>query len=277
MNHARPPKYLFLTGALLLIAILLLAILPHPAAAQEEAAPGRPGSILIWPVNPVIGADDRAAALWLENPGGAPTTLQIRIYAWAQADGGNVYAPQDAILGTPPIVTIAPGERQLIRLTRTAASPARTEQAYRVVVDEIPAAEGPAGAGAAVRFRMRYSLPLFAYGEGLADGSAPGARGKRAPASPAAPEADPTLLWRTGRDADGAFLEIRNAGPIHARLTGVALVGDGGSVPVAEGLLGYVLPGAAMRWPIAADARDASELLASINGAAPAPILRQPD
>lgn len=248
---------------LMALALLLLIALPRPAAAQSTG-----GAILIWPVDPVIEADQRAAALWLENPGKAPTTLQVRIYAWAQDGGKNGYREQDQILGTPPIVTIAPGEKQLIRLTRTIATPPDTEAAYRVVVDEIPVAKAAGEAGAAVSFRMRYSIPLFAYGQGLPS--------PQAAAKAKAPSArTPALTWRMVEDAEGRFLEIRNRGDIHARLTDVAF-GSGQADP-GKGLFGYVLPGATMRWPVASGTNVAGPLVASINGASPAPIERRTD
>lgn len=237
---------------LLLTAIVLLLGLSRPAAAQA-------GSILIWPVDPVIEADARAAALWLENPGKTPITLQVRIYSWAQNDGKNAYAPQEAILGTPPIVTIAPGARQLVRLTRTAPTPPAREQAFRVVVDEIPTALPANGDGAAVSFRMRYSLPLFTYGDGLS-----GKHGTR----PATAASAPQLAWRLVRDGGQEYLEIRNLGALHARLTDVAFARGG--VPnddaVAKGLFGYVLPGATMRWPLPEGTVAGSELIAAVNG-----------
>ena len=97
------------TPAFVLAASLSMA---SPLSAQPT------GSILLWPVNPVIEGDARAAALWLENPGELPITLQVQIYSWIQEDGRNVYANQEEILGSPPIVSIQPGERQLVRLTR---------------------------------------------------------------------------------------------------------------------------------------------------------------
>lgn len=274
MNAPLLPKSLLIPLLLMALALLLLLAIPQRAAAQ--AASGTTGgSMLLWPVHPVIEADERAAALWLENPGKAPVTLQVRIYAWAQQDGTNVYAAQDAILGTPPIATIAPGEKQLVRLTRTLATAPGTEAAYRVVVDEIPVAKPAGETGAAVSFRMRYSLPLFAYGKGLAS---PGAadRGKRRPqAAPA-----PLLSWRTGQDGEGRYLEIHNDGIVHARLTDVAFsdgpAASGGQI-VAKGLLGYVLPGAAMRWPIATSAGGSATLVASVNGAPAAPVARRAD
>jgi len=39
-------------------------------------------SILIWPIDPVLEADQQASALWLENRGDTPANLQVRVFAW---------------------------------------------------------------------------------------------------------------------------------------------------------------------------------------------------
>lgn len=287
MPPAANVRPLLLSILLVVLAIALLAVSAPRAAAQ--------GSILIWPVNPVIAADKRAAALWLENPGKAPVTLQVRIYAWAQADGRNVYAEQDRILGTPPIVTIAPGGKQLVRLTRTAPTAAASEAAYRVVVDEIPAARAAGETGAAVSFRMRYSLPLFAYGAGLRPPGPANGKNTDGAAQKTGTEArhalsnslhapTPTLDWRIVALGGGRHLEIRNRGIVHARLTGLAfsegkptIAGDGSSRGFPEGLFGYVLPGAVMRWPLPPDMRESDTLVAAVNGHAAAALERRLD
>lgn len=236
-----------LSVALLLVALVLLAVAPPPAGAQQ------PGSLLIWPVNPVIEGDARAAALWLENPGKAPITLQVRIYAWAQQDSHNAYAEQDEVIGTPPIVSIEPGQRQLVRLTRTTPPPAAAETPYRIVVDEVPTGNASAAPGASVSFRMRYSLPLFSYSQRD--------NGKAKPPAPA-----PQISWRAGADAGGRFLEIRNDGTGHARFTDVSFAAGPQKSSVAQGLLGYVLPGASMRWPLPRTVDTAGDLIATVNG-----------
>jgi len=55
---------------------------------------------------------------------------------------------------------------------------------------------------------------------------------------------------------------------VHARLTDVAIKQAGQSKPLAEGLLGYVLPGAVMRWPAPAALSNESALQVRVNGAA---------
>ena len=252
-------RSVWLSLALLLAALVLMIFTPGPLSAQQ------PGAVLIWPVNPVIEADKQAAALWLENPGKTPVTLQVRIYAWAQTGGKNVYADQQAIIGTPPIVTIAPGSKQLVRLTRSGPAPSEVEKPYRVIIDEIPVESAAAPTpGAAISFRMRYSLPLFVLGTPTL---ARDGRGSKAP--PVLPD----LSWRVVTDADDSTLEVSNRGAVHARLTDALL----GTTPLAEGLLGYVLPGETMRWPLPASARTSDMFHASINGTPRAPIQLQPD
>lgn len=140
---------------------LLLA--SQPAAAAT--------SVLIWPIDPVLEADQKAGALWLENRGTTPANLQVRVFAWRQGGFEEQFQAQREIIGSPPVANIAPGQKQLIRLTRTGSSPAGQEQAYRIIIDEIPSplpvdasTQAPT---AAIRLQMRYSVPLFVYGEGL--------------------------------------------------------------------------------------------------------------
>ncbi len=223
----------------------------------SAGASANPASVLIWPVDPVIEANRQATALWLENPGSTPILLQVRIFAWAQFDGENAYAAQNEIVGTPPMVRIEPGKRQLVRLTRTVPPAPGKEYAYRIVVDEIPAA-GTGGveatSGASVRFRMRYSLPLFVYGEGLDH------------RKPKEDKAFPTLHWTMKETGGKRFLEVRNEGNLHARLVGVGFSGNGKTQSVAPGLLGYVLPGATVRWPVPETVVADGSLVADVNG-----------
>lgn len=238
--------------ALGVIALLGLLAPSLPAAAN---------SLLIWPIYPVIESRQQAGALWLENRGNDTVTMQLRVFSWHQEGGENHYRPQQALVGSPPMMEIAPGERQLVRLIRQAPPAAGQEQAYRVIVDEIPALAAEATAGdaprAAVRLQMRYSLPLFVYGEGAAPPERLAGNGASYPG----------LSWRVVQQGGQPWLEIRNAGNRHARLNQVAFVQGDQRAEVAQGLLGYVLPGAARRWPLPQGLRPAGELRAQIQGA----------
>ena len=219
-------------------AMLALAML---AAGNACAA----SSVLIWPIDPVLEADQQASALWLENRGNETANLQIRVFGWSQSGFEEQYQNQRDVIGSPPVARIEPGQKQLVRLTRTKDVPPGQELAYRIIIDEIPSAQPATAEGgktaAAIRFQMRYSVPLFAYGAGL--WSKEDSTRARDPKGVGLPQ----LSWRTVAVDGKPYVEVRNQGAVHARLTDVAIKQAGQSKPLAEGLLGYVLPGAVMR------------------------------
>jgi fimbrial chaperone protein len=249
-------------------ALLVTAIAVAAAVTTGGRAFGA-ASVMVWPINPVIASDARATALWLENRGTAAVTLQIRVLGWTQQDFGDRFAeaPQELVT-SPPLATIAPGRRQLVRLMRTRDVPANSEISYRILIDEVPGPESPDASGAddqvamGVTFRMRYSVPLFVYGRGMRPPET------TAPRRDSAAAAQPALSWRVVSDEHGRFLQLRNAGATHARLSNVQLVTPASGFDVAAGLLGYVLPGADMRWPLPAGAPegDGVALRMAVNG-----------
>jgi fimbrial chaperone protein len=223
-------------------------------------------SVLIWPIDPVLEADQQASALWLENRGTETANLQIRVFAWSQSGFDDQYQNQRAVIGSPPVAKIEPGQKQLVRLTRTQAVPPGQELAYRIIIDEIPSATpvAPPADGktaAAIRFQMRYSVPLFAYGPGL--WSKDDSTRQRDPKGAGKPD----LSWKKVTEGGRSYVEMRNQGAVHARLTDAAFKQAGQSRPLVEGLLGYVLPGATMRWPIPDTVSADQPLQVRINGA----------
>ncbi|EJM87786.1 MULTISPECIES: fimbrial biogenesis chaperone [unclassified Pseudomonas] len=236
------------------LAMLLLG------AVKVQAA----SSVLIWPIDPVLEADQQASALWLENRGNETANLQIRVFAWSQSGFNDQYQNQRDVIGSPPVAKIEPGQKQLVRLTRTREIPPGQELAYRIIIDEIPSATPPSGesgkTAAAIRFQMRYSVPLFAYGAGL--WSKEDTSRKRDPKGAGLPD----LSWRTVAVDGRPYVEVRNQGAVHARLTDVALKQGGQTKPLVEGLLGYVLPGAIMRWPAPGPMAQDPALQVRVNG-----------
>ncbi|WP_053121731.1 molecular chaperone [Pseudomonas sp. P1.31] len=223
-------------------------------------------SVLIWPIDPVLEADQQASALWLENRGTETANLQIRVFGWSQNGYEEQYQNQRDVIGSPPVAKIEPGQKQLVRLTRTKDVPPGQELAYRIIIDEIPSAQPPSAEGgktaAAIRFQMRYSVPLFAYGAGL--WSKEDSTRQRDPKGIGLPQ----LTWRTVAVDGRPYVEVRNQGAVHARLTDVAIKQGGQNKPLAEGLLGYVLPGAVMRWPAPGGLAGDSALQVRVNGGA---------
>jgi fimbrial chaperone protein len=219
-----------------LSSLALLACLPSAAHAS---------AVVIWPVDPTIKTGEQATALWLENKGDAPVTLQVRTFAWSQPGGEDQLDAQDAVIASPPIATVAPGARQLVRVIRRTAA-AAPESAYRLLVDELPSPppSGPEGAPQArLTVQMRYSIPLFTF-----------------VGTPSAAQLDAQIASGT----EGRVLNIRNTGQAHARLTDLKLVSRGHEVVVRAGLAGYVLPGATLTIPLPAAA--AGTVKVAVNG-----------
>src|ERR1700761_1881242 len=95
----------------------LTALLAAAPLAQAHAA-----AVVLWPVDPTIAAGQTATALWVENRGAQPVTLQVRSLGWSQTGGEDQYDRQDEVVTSPPIANVAPGKRQLIRVIRRDAA-----------------------------------------------------------------------------------------------------------------------------------------------------------
>ena len=123
--------------------------------------------------------------------------MQIRIVRWKQEGGYERYTAQQDVVASPPIVTIAKGSKQLIRLIKQGTIPSGVEQAYRIIVDEIPQPDAKAEPSMGLKLQMRYSIPLFVYGQG----SPPSTKGHHALAN------TQQLSWRVVQE------ETRASGP----------------------------------------------------------------
>lgn len=213
-------------------------------------------TILLWPIDPWLAADRNATELWIENQGNTTTTMQVRIVRWRQEGGFERYQAQQDVVASPPILRVEKGQKQLIRLIRQTAPPAGVEQAYRIILDEIPQPANDTEPQIGLKLQMRYSIPLFVYGQGIATYT-------NAAHSALVDARD--LSWRVVSDSDGPAMEIRNNGKVHVRLSKVNLQQNGQQYALAEGLLGYVLPGEFRRWPLPKGVRQPTEMSASIN------------
>lgn len=224
------------------------ALVAGLACAMAQAA----SNLLIWPIDPILANNDQATQLWIENQGSAPATMQVRVVRWRQEQGMERYSAQQDVVASPPIVRVNQGSKQLVRLIRQTPTPAGQEWAYRVVVDEIPQPQDDTTPQVGIKLQMRYSIPLFAYGQGLA--------ARRDGASHV--DTDPNkLAWRIVNEQGRPWLRVSNASNVHVRLSNVRL----GNVTLADGLLGYVLPGSERSWELPPSAAAASRLTASIN------------
>lgn len=169
-----------------------------------------------------LPAGARAGRLVLANTGDAPIAAQVRVYAWRQEGGEDVLEPSSALVVSPAIVEIAANGEQLVRVVRPDGRAVAHEQAYRVVVDELPG--DPADDASTVQVRMRFLIPVFVR---------------------ARDPAPATLACRL----ETAALVCRNTGGRAAQLGATYLSSGAQRLEVTPGLLGYVLAGSMRRFP----------------------------
>ncbi|WP_413527901.1 molecular chaperone [Rahnella inusitata] len=252
-----------MTVTFLRVITRLIMVCALCASGQVFAA----SSVLVWPVYQIIEADQNGSALWLENRGAEPVSLQIRVMAWKQENFNERYADQTQVVASPPFATVAPGQRQLIRLIRNTPVPPKTEKSFRIIIDEIPSSlnaspEGQSKAVVGLQLQMRYLLPLFLDGEGIWTNDRTDV--KRDPAS----ATRPVLKWSVDTEGGKMLLKIRNTGTVHARLSNVFWSANGnnkqGVKTMVSGFMGYVLPGQEMRWPVPAGVIPGGQLNAQI-------------
>ena len=223
-----------------------MAIAGTLAAASLLAPIVVASGLQVSPIGLRLASTTQADALWLTNTGSDTVHAQVRVYRWSQVDGKDVLEPSRDIVVSPPMVAIAPGDRQMVRVIRQVPPPDGAEASYRIFVDELPI---DGGDKTGLKFVLRYSVPVFLT-----------------------PQGDPTVKaalqasWET--TPDGPMLRVSNAGTGHAQIADVVLRGEKGQeTRLLPGLVGYALPGGTMRWHLPQGATfDGGTLKARING-----------
>jgi fimbrial chaperone protein len=135
--------------AFALAAALLLAL---PAAAAEFS---------VAPMRLDLPRGARSGAVAVGNEADKPLRMQMRLMEWTQdAEGKDVYKESDELVYYPRMMTVAPGEKRMVRVgLKTAAPAGAPERTYRLYIDELPGGEKAASSG--INFTIRFALPVF--------------------------------------------------------------------------------------------------------------------
>lgn len=179
------------------------------------------------PIRITISADGKAGVVRLQNQSDVPTLVQVEALVWDDGADLSQVPTTSEILAVPPVFEIAAGAEQVIRLALRRPLTSGTEQAYRLLITEVPRVVGDGSQG--VSFALRLNLPVFV--------TPPGAL--------------PQPAWSLERDGGGAKLTLDNQGNAHVRVRSLALYEDGGAQPVFvsdDG--GYVLAGRERSWQL---------------------------
>lgn len=132
---------------------LLIATLVVSWTAVVGAA-----EVAISPVRIHLSDAKRSELLEVSNSGDRAVRFQITAHTWRQsADEEMNLTPTNDLVFFPSLFSVDAGSSRLIRIASTTKA-ARSERAYRLIVEEIPQGAAPTGA---VRVLTRLNLPVF--------------------------------------------------------------------------------------------------------------------
>jgi fimbrial chaperone protein len=210
-------------------AALLLAALASPAS------PGAASAFRINPVAVAVMPDKGAAELRLDNEDSKPVAVRVTALRWTQPDGRDRTEATRDLVVSPPIFTVAPGARQLIRIGFRNRTPGA---AYRLIVEEIP---GPKVPGTGISVALKLDLPLHVVAR----------RG-----------AAPALSWAARRGPGGTLVvEGRNSGDLHAQILAIEARDSTGQTVGRTEAMGVVLPSSSRVWTLGGRAGAPTELV----------------
>jgi fimbrial chaperone protein len=196
------------------------------------AAPALSGSFQASPTRLHMGLRERATSLHLANTGQETLVLHAEVMRWTQdSQGQDMLEPSNDLVLSPPVVTLAPGMQQVVRLARLTLPDAQQPPSYRLIVREMAtASHTPPAASGQVPFLLAMSLPVFI-----------------SPAQPmrrmnCTPEPPPAKL----------VLGCTNEGNVFARVLRMVL-GDPAQPTAQFSGATYVLPGARQRFVLQAE------------------------
>ena len=211
------------------------------------AATASAGSFQVNPIRLELAKGTSTGVITVRNDGDEPVVVQSSVLAWTQDNGKDVYSSTPEALITPPVMTIAPGAEQIVRVGLRRPPEPRNELAYRVFLQEVPPPPKPGFTG--LQVALRVGIPMF-----VAPVAAPAAR---------------KLDWSAAIRADGAIqLIAQNSGNAHVQVTDVELRLVDASESIAhESTLAYVLAGQRREWtlPAAPRVKSAGELRLKAN------------
>ena len=95
-------------------------------------------SLQVAPLLVEVPAPGATSSLTLRNEGAKALNAQVRVFRWTQADGEDVLEPTDIVVASPPTAQLASRADYLVRLVRASRGAVTQEEAYRLIVDELP-------------------------------------------------------------------------------------------------------------------------------------------
>ncbi len=195
--------------------------------ASAAASPLQAQSLKVSPIMIDLPAGAGGSIFTLETDNKEGVAVQVRVFRWSQADGGDKLEKTEDVVVSPPMLTVRGGAPSTIRLVRVAKSPVSGEETYRVFIDEIP--DRKKLQAGSVALAIRQSVPVFFAGIDVR------------PAS---------ITWRAVERRGKLVLEASNAGQKRMKLFRLAVTDEKNHDLVKNGGLAYVLGGQTKAWEL---------------------------
>jgi fimbrial chaperone protein len=210
------------------------------AAGLLAAGTAQAAVFQVSPVTIDVQSGGGAAVMTLTNGSDVPIVLQVRTFRWSQADGKDVLDPTADIIASPPIIKLAPGASHIVRVVRPSETRATGEEAYRLWIDQVPDPQNQPGQ---VKLYLRESIPVFFSGSAVTTHD---------------------LRWTLERKGPAWTIAARNLGTRRERISALEIKDAAGvTLYRQEGLVGYVLAGSSMRWPVSFNHAPTGEVVVS--------------
>lgn len=193
------------------------------------AATAYAGSYSVSPVRATLSATKKVDALTITNQSDKAAIIQMQLLQWQQQDGKDIYSETQDILATPPVFTVPPNSKQVVRLGLRRAPDSQQELSYRLFLKEVPPPPRPDFQG--IQMALQISIPVFV-------------------SPPVAVK--PALAWRATLASNRTLnLHLHNQGLGHIQISQLRLMtADGSVLPSASPIAGYVLPQQQRQWSL---------------------------
>ncbi|MEM7022297.1 MAG: fimbria/pilus periplasmic chaperone [Pseudomonadota bacterium] len=193
------------------------------------ASTGLAGTLTVWPVRVSLPAQGKAQVVSLTNEGDVSTLVQVEVLGWEDDPNVEELLPTRDVLVVPPVVEVAAGSSQIIRLALRKPLELEQEASYRLVITEVPR---EVGTDQGISFAVRLNLPVFVTPDG----------------------ALPQPSWSLASTGGDTTLTLDNQGNAHVRVTRLSLFAEGGAEPLfVSDQGGYVLAGGERSWSVELD------------------------
>ena len=160
------------------------------------------GATSISPVIIDVPAGGRAIVT-VRNDSARAVLYQVTVMDWRVVNGADQHEPTQDFIASPPLFTLAPAASQVVRIGFRNPTRRPLEQAYRLVLAEVPQPGAAPAAAGVVNFALQYLLPVFV---------APSSRG-----------AKPPLVWTLRTEGDAMVVRAHNPGTSRTALNMVGL------------------------------------------------------